>query len=347
MGFALSREEEKENMSGRVNRVVQYGLGPIGQELARLVLERRSFELVGAIDIDPAKSGRDVGELIGWPRSTGIVVRSDAAAVLAETHPDCVLHTTGSYLDRVWDQLEQIIRSHCNIVSTCEELSFPAAGHPELAVRLDALAREYGVTVLGTGVNPGFVMDTLPLFLSGVTQRVAAVRVERVQNASTRRRPLQEKIGSGKTVSEFQALVAAGTVRHVGLRESAYLIAAGMGWLIERYQEEITPVIAERRITTQFFTVEPGQVCGVDQLGRAFINGEERITLHLRMYLDADPAYDRVYLEGPTPLEFVIPGGLQGDRATTAITLNAVPRVVEHHPGLVTMIDLPVVTVRD
>jgi len=330
-------------VGGRVYRVVQYGLGPIGQELARLTIERPSYELVGAIDIDPAKVGRDVADLLGLDRPTGVVVRDDAEAVLTETRPDCVLHTTGSYLDRVLPQLEQIVRAGCNVVSTCEELSYPAAGHPELAARLDALAREHGVTVLGTGVNPGFVMDTLPVFFSGVAQAVTAVRVERVQNASTRRKPLQEKIGSGKTVEEFQQLVAAGTVRHVGLRESAYPIAHGLGWTIERYEERIEPVIAERRIVTQYFTVEPGRVCGVDQLGRALVDGVERITLHLRMYLDADPAYDRVLLEGPTPLELVIPGGLQGDRATTAIALNAVPRVVAHAPGLVTMVDVPIV----
>lgn len=330
-------------MGGRVYRVVQYGLGPIGQELARLTIERPSYELVGAIDIDPAKVGRDVADLLGLDRPTGVVVRDDAEAVLTETRPDCVLHTTGSYLDRVFPQLELAIRAGCNVVSTCEELAYPAAGHPELAARLDALAREHGVTVLGTGVNPGYVMDTLPVFFSGVAQAVTAVRVERVQNASTRRKPLQEKIGSGKTVEEFQHLVAAGTVRHVGLRESAYLIAHGLGWTIERYEERIEPVIAERRIVTQYFTVEPGRVCGVDQLGRALVDGVERITLHLRMYLDADPAYDRVLLEGPTPLELVIPGGLQGDRATTAIALNAVPRVVAHAPGLVTMVDVPIV----
>lgn len=330
-------------MGGRVYRVVQYGLGPIGQELARLTIERPSYELVGAIDIDPAKVGRDVADLLGLDRPTGVVVRDDAEAVLTETRPDCVLHTTGSYLDRVLPQLEQIVRAGCNVVSTCEELSYPAAGHPELAARLDALAREHGVTVLGTGVNPGYVMDTLPVFFSGVAQAVTAVRVERVQNASTRRKPLQEKIGSGKTVEEFQQLVAAGTVRHVGLRESAYLIAHGLGWTIERYEERIEPVIAERRIVTQYFTVEPGRVCGVDQLGRALVDGVERITLHLRMYLDADPAYDRVLLEGPTPLELVIPGGLQGDQATIAIALNAVPRVVAHAPGLVTMVDVPIV----
>jgi len=327
-----------------VYRVVQFGLGPIGQEIARLAVERASYELVGAVDIDPTKVGRDVGEVIGIERPLGMSVRSDPERLLAETKPDCVLHSTGSYLRHVWPQLELIVRSGCNIVSTCEELSYPAAQHPELARQLDALARAHGVTVLGTGVNPGFVMDTLPLVFSGVAQTVTAVRVQRVQNASTRRGPLQAKIGSGKTVEEFRDLVAAGTVRHVGLQESVYLIAAGLGWQLDDYHESTEPVIAERRITTQYFTVEPGYVCGVEQVGRGYVGGEEKITLHLRMYLDADPAYDKVLLEGPVPLELLIPGGLQGDRATTAIALNAVPRVVAHPPGLVTMKDLPIVT---
>lgn len=327
----------------RVYRSIHYGLGPIGQELARLAAAREQIEIVGAIDIDPAKVGKDVGEVIGLDHPLGVVVRDDAAALFREVNADVVLHTTGSYLSQVWPQLEGIITGGVNIVSTCEELSFPAAQYPDMAKQIDELARQHGVSVLGTGVNPGYVMDTLALALSGISQQVTAVRVDRLQDASTRRQPLQAKIGSGKTVDEFRELVSAGKVRHVGLQESVYMIAAGLGWEIESYSESTEPVIATQRIQTQYFTVEAGQVRGVEQYGRAIIGGEEKITLHLKMYLDADPAQDKVVLEGPTRLELVIPGGLQGDRATTAIAINAVPRVVEHGPGLVTMKDLPLV----
>lgn len=325
----------------KVYRTIHYGLGPIGQELARLAAERDTIEIVGAIDIDPSKIGKDLGEVIGLGRTLGVPVRNDADALFREVQADAVLHTTGSYLQQVLPQLEGIIRGGLNVVSTCEELSFPAAQYPDLAERIDGLAREHGVTVLGTGVNPGFVMDTLPLFFSGIAQRVTGVRVQRIQNASPRRQPLQAKIGSGKTVEEFKELVAAGKVRHVGLQESVYMIAAGLGWELDDYQETTDPVIADHRIVTQYFDVAPGRVCGVEQFGRGFVQGSEVITLHLRMYLDAEPAQDRVVLEGPTSLELVIPGGLQGDRATTAIALNAVPRIVEHAPGLVTMKDVP------
>jgi 4-hydroxy-tetrahydrodipicolinate reductase len=318
-------------------------LGPIGQELARLAFSRENIEIVGAVDIDPAKIGKDVGPVIGLDHEIGIKVRGDAEALFNETAADAVLHTTGSYLKQVWPQLEGIITSGLNIVSTCEELSFPAAQFPDLARKIDELARASGVTVLGTGVNPGYVMDTLVLALSGVSQKVSSVLVERNQNASSRRQPLQAKIGSGKTVAEFTELVAAGKVRHVGLQESVYMLAAGLGWTLDDYEETTDPVIADHHITTQYFDVQPGVVCGVDQFGRGFVNGEARIVLHLRMYLDANPAHDRIVLDGPTPLELIIPGGLQGDRATTAIAVNALPRVVEHAPGLVTMKDLPLV----
>lgn len=327
----------------RTYRSIHFGLGPIGQELARLAADRNSIQIVGAVDIDPAKVGKDVGEVIGLGRKLGVVVRNDPDSLFQEVEADVVLHTTGSYLAQVWPQLEGILSHGLNVVSTCEELSFPAAQHADLAQQIDELARRNGATILATGVNPGFVMDTLALAFSGISQRVTGVRVERIQNASSRRQPLQAKIGSGKSVEEFRALVGAGKVRHVGLQESVFMIASGLGWEIDGYSESTEPVIADHRITTDYFTVEPGQVCGVEQYGRATVGGEEKITLHLRMYLDADPAHDRVNLEGPTPLELIIPGGLQGDRATTAIALNSVPRVVAHAPGLVTMADLPLV----
>lgn len=325
-------------------RVIQYGLGPIGQEVARLAIARPSLEVVGAVDVDPTKVGRDLGDVVGLGRQIGVRVTDDPAALFRQARADAVLHSTGSSLEAVLPQLEGIISAGLNVVSTCEELAFPQAQYPALAERLDDLARRHGATVLGTGVNPGFVMDTLPLAFSAIAQQVTHVLVERVQNASPRRRPLQAKIGSGKTIAEFDDLVASGKVRHVGLQESVFLLAAGLGWSLTDYDESIEPVLADHQIVTQYFQVEPGQVCGVDQWGRGYVDGEERVTLHLKMYLDASPAHDTVVLDGPTRLELTIPGGLQGDRATTAIVLNAVPRVVAHAPGLVTMKDLPLIS---
>jgi len=324
-------------------RTIQFGLGPIGQEVARLALAHPGLEVVGAVDIDPNKVGKDLGQVVGLGRDVGVTVSGDARQVFQSAGADVVLHTTGSSLKQVYPQLESIVKAGLNVVSTTEELSFPVADRVEVAKQLDELARQHGATVLGTGVNPGFVMDSLPIFFSAIAQKVDKVFVERLQNASTRRQPLQAKIGSGMSVDEFRKLVEAGKVRHVGLQESVFMIAAAMGWQLDDYSESTDPVIADHRITTQYFDVQPGQVAGVDQLGLGFVQGQEKIRLHLKMYLDANPAHDRVVLEGPTRLELIVTDGLQGDRATTAIVINSIPSVVAHGGGLVSMIDLPLV----
>lgn len=320
---------------------MQYGLGPIGAGLARLAAGKRQVQLVGGIDIDPTKIGRDLGEVIGLDRKLGVSVRGDAAEALAEWRPDAVLHTTGSYLAQTGPQLAGIVESGANVVSTCEELAYPVVHAPDWATRLDELAKGRGVTVLGTGVNPGWVMDTLPLFLSGVCQEVRRVRVQRVVDASKRREPLQRKVGAGLSREEFQKLVDAGKVRHVGLKESVTMLAEGLGWRLDDVTESTEAEVASAKITTPYLTVEPGQVAGVRQVGRGFRAGEELITLELRMFVGAEGSRDAVQIEGNPSVDALLQGGTHGDLATAAIAVNAIPRVLAAPPGVITMKDLP------
>ncbi|CAA9562288.1 MAG: 2,4-diaminopentanoate dehydrogenase [uncultured Thermomicrobiales bacterium] len=322
-------------------RAISYGIGPIGAEIARVAAAREGIQLVGAVDIDPAKVGRDLGEVIGLGRSLGVPVVADARALFAEAGADVLLHTTGSSLLGVRAQLEGAIDAGLNVVSTCEELAFPAAQYPEVAAELDRRCRDRGVTTLGTGVNPGFVMDALALALSAVCQEVTAVRCRRVVDASGRREPLQRKIGSGLDREEFAELVATKQVRHVGLHESVAMVAAGLGWALDEVIEETRPMIAEERVTTDYFDVAPGRVTGVDQLGRGIVGGREAITLSLQMYLGAKEPRDEIRIEGTPGVDLVLRGGTHGDRATTAIVVNTARRVVEAPPGLITMKDLP------
>lgn len=322
-------------------RAIQYGVGPIGAEVARVAAARQGIALVGAVDIDPAKVGRDLGEVIGLGRALGIPVSGDARALFARAEADVVLHTTGSALERVRPQLEEAIAAGLNVVSTCEELAYPAAQHPDLAADLDRRCRERGVTVLGTGVNPGFVMDALPLIVSGVCQRVTAVHCRRVVDASGRREPLQRKIGAGLTREEFAALVEAKQVRHVGLYESVAMLADGLGWALDEIAETTEPVLAEEPVATEFFSVAAGRVAGVSQLGRGLIGGREVIALSLQMYLGAREPRDEIRIEGTPGVDLILRGGTHGDRATTAIVVNAARRVVAAPPGLITMKDLP------
>lgn len=341
------RSESDEGVTGSEPRVgtklrsIQYGIGPIGAEIARVAATRQGIEIVGAVDIDPAKVGRDLGDIVGLGRQLGVMVTDDAAALFASTPADVVMHTTGSYLPQVLPQLEQIVDAGLNVVSTCEELAYPMAQHPAVAGALDRRCRERGVTVLGTGVNPGFVMDTLALVMSGVCQEVRAVRCERVVNASLRRQPLQKKIGSGLTGEQFQQLVDSRQVRHVGLYESVVMIATGLGWTLDDVTETTLPMIAEAPVHTDYFDVEPGLVTGVNQVGTGYKSGEPVITLSLRMYLDAADPHDAIQIEGVPGVDLVLRGGTHGDRATTALVVNCAPRVVDAPPGILTMKDLP------
>ncbi|MFQ6015980.1 MAG: dihydrodipicolinate reductase [Anaerolineae bacterium] len=322
-------------------RTIHFGLGYVGTEIARLVSHRRDMEIVGAIDIDEAKVGLDLGRVLGEDQDWGIVISDDPQAVLTSGGADIVVHCTGSYLPQVYPQLVEVIEADLNLISTCEELAYPALQHPDLAHELDRLARQHGVTVLGSGINPGFVMDKLVVVLSGATQEVKSVRVTRVVDASQRRFPLQKKVGAGLSVEEFEERVKKGTVRHVGLRESAALIAASLGWELDDLQEMTEPVVATRKARTRYVAVEPGQVAGVRQVVQGLKEGVELIRLELQMYLDAEEPRDSIYIEGTPNIDMTIAGGIHGDRGTAAVIVNSIPSVVAAPPGLVTVEDLP------
>jgi 4-hydroxy-tetrahydrodipicolinate reductase len=311
--------------------------------VAKLALQRPDIKLVGAVDIDKEKVGRDLGELIGLDKKLGIRITDDVDRLFAQKKVDVVFHQTSSSLKTVAPQLTKLLKFGVNIVSTTEELAYPYHSHPQLAAEVDRVAKANGVTVLGTGVNPGFLMDSWVLFMTAVCQKVKRVKAIRIQDASSRRLPFQKKIGAGWTPEEFQKLVDNGTLRHVGITESISMIAAGLGWKLDDITETIEPVIAKKRVKSQYITVESGQAAGVRQLGHGLRGKEEIITLEFEASLGAPESYDAIYISGTPNMEVVIKGGTHGDIATAAITVNSARRVVEAPPGLITMKDLPIV----
>jgi hypothetical protein len=324
-------------------RVIQYGLGPIGSSMARHVVERPGLELVGGVDIDPLKVGKDVGEAIDLGTPLGFVIDNKLEQVLERTDADVVLHTTSSYFPLFKDQIIEILEAGLDVVTTAEELSFPWLAHPQEAAAIDAVARRQGRTALGTGVNPGFIMDTLPLCLTAICQRVDRIEITRVINASTRRGPFQRKIGSGMSVEDFNAKMAAGRMGHVGLPESTGMVFDTLGKKLARYESAVEPVVADHVIRSEFFEVQPGQVRGLQQIARAYTDSGEFLTLTFIAALDAGEDGDTIKITGKPDLEVKLKG-TNGDLATIAIAVNAIRRVLEAEPGLVTMRDLPCVT---
>lgn len=320
-------------------RVLHYGLGPIGVRIVQVVAARSNLVSVGAVDVDPAKAGKDLGDVAELGRKLAVPIQANLAAALKTQKPDVVLHATGSRLAKVAPQFLALADAGLPTVSTCEELSYPWFHHPNEAREIDAQARKKGIAILGTGINPGFIMDALAVILSGVCPAVNAVHVRRVVDLSIRRKQLQQKVGVNLSTAAFAALKEQGSLGHVGLPQSIAMIAAGLGWPLERIDESLDPVIAPRALDSALGIVAAGRVQGQHQIARGWVAGRERITLELKMALDVPDVGDFIYLDGPEPLSSAI-YGVQGDIATAAIVVNAIPQVLAAAPGLRTMLDV-------
>jgi hypothetical protein len=321
-------------------KVAQFGLGPIGLETLKLAATKPWAKIVGGIDINPAFIGKPLAKITGDKKVGPAKVYRSLEELLQVAKPDVIFHTAVSKVSTAYPQIEPIVRRGISVVSSCEELLYPALREPKLAAQLDAACRAGGARVLGTGVNPGFVMDVLPVCLTGVCRDVQAVHVQRVVDATTRRGPLQRKIGSGWTPAEFEMRFKAGTAGHAGLKESAALIAHALGWKLDELVETGKAMVALQDIKTPHVTVAKGQCCGIHQVAVGRIKGKVKITLDIKMYLQAPNPHDSVQIVGEPTINNIITTGVAGDGATVASLVNAAPRVLKAQPGLLLMTDI-------
>lgn len=324
-------------------KVVQFGLGPIGIESLKLAASQAWLEVVGGVDIDPAKIGKTLADVTGAAALASAKVYASLEALFAAVgKPDVVLHTAGSSAAASFAQMRPALERGVSVASTCEELIYPALKTPELTQEFDTLCRSSGARIAATGVNPGFVMDILPICLTGVSREVNSIYVERVVNASTRRQPLQAKIGSGQNPEDFRKKFAAGKAGHAGFQQSIALLAHAMGWKLTEIRETCEPVVATSRVVTKFFDVAPGQSVGIHQTCIGLAGAETKIKLDLQMYLDAPLPHDAIVVKGRPELNLVLNGGVAGDDATVAALINIVPRLLAAAPGVRLMTELAV-----
>jgi 4-hydroxy-tetrahydrodipicolinate reductase len=321
--------------------VVIMGLGEIGQMIARAALSISDLEIVGAIDLNPERVGRSLGDLLHAVTPEVTIVNTTEEAFRA-AKGGVLLHSTGSRLEAVAVEIEGALRAGLSVVSTCEELACPWVRHPKIADQLERLAQKRNVTVLGAGVNPGFVLDRLIATLGQVVGRVERVHGVRVVDATRRRDGLKRKIGAGLTEAEFNAGVENGSVGHVGLMESAALAAMGLGHSVDEVDEEILPVIAETAHDGLWRRIEKGDICGLRQIARAFDEGREVARLELTIALGAKDPRDEITIVGEPPISLKIPGGTPGDEATAWSVVHAAALLGQGaEPGLITVLDLP------
>jgi 4-hydroxy-tetrahydrodipicolinate reductase len=324
-------------------RVIIYGCGVMGKKATEALLAKKSLEIVGAVDIAAGLVGKDLGQILDRPKKLGIPIQRNAKEVFSKAKAQAVVLTTTSHLKKVFPQIEECVKARLNVISTCEELSYPWKRSPGLAARIDKLARSYGVTVVGTGINPGYLMDTLPLVLTGPCLKVKAVKVKRMMNSARRRIPFQAKVGTNLTKSGFRKKIDSGTITgHVGLLESINMIADGLGWKLDSTKEfPPQPVIAKKNVKTGLGVVPKGKVIGLVSKAHAHMGGKEVITLDFYAYAGVKKEYDEIFIKGTPNIHEKILGGVHGDIGTVAVTVNVIPRAVEAEPGLKLMKDLP------
>jgi hypothetical protein len=322
-------------------RVMHVGLGPIGAAVARQLAARKGFRIVAAVDIDRNKIGRDIGEVAELGRPLRVKVSGDLRKAAKAAKPDVAVLCTSSSLKSVMPQLAELLKLRLPVVSTTEELAYPAARNRRLARQLDQMARKAKVAVLGTGVNPGFTMDALPIALTAVCEQVNRIEVRRVQDARIRRLPFQQKIGAGLTREQFEQQVTVGSVRHVGFAESIQMIGDAMGWVLTRITDDVRPWIAEEEVNSELLAVDPGYVAGISQEGIGYVGDEVKILLQLDAYLGAPESFDSVLIDGSPRIYSKVQGGIHGDIATASMTVNSIPHIISAAPGLRTMRDMP------
>ncbi|MHA1986483.1 MAG: NAD(P)H-dependent amine dehydrogenase family protein [Promethearchaeota archaeon] len=325
--------------------VIQIGLGPMGKIIANLLNKRKNVNLKGIVDIDPQFIGKNLSEILETDVKSDRIIESDLDTVLTKGKADVVIVATSSSLEKVAPLISKAANYGCNIISICEELSYPYRLYPKLSGELNTLAISKNITIVGTGINPGYLMDLLPIVITAPCQSVKSIKVTRMMNSAKRRVPFQKKIGTGLTVQEFHKKISNKEITgHVGLKESIQMIVAALG--IE-YDEiiELPPkeIVAEKQFKTSYGEIVPlGNVCGLQSKAYAKKQEHKIITLDFVAYAGDHEEYDSVIIDGTPSIKQKIIGGVHGDLGTSAMVANLIPIVVGARAGLLTMKDIPV-----
>jgi hypothetical protein len=327
--------------------VILFGVGPLGVAIAKGMLEKKGMKIVGAVDTDKDLVGRHLGEILEIDDAMDVVVTDDAKGLLSRVKADIAIIATKSSVKGIYPELTLCVMSGVNVVSTCEELSYPYYKEPQLSAEIDELAKKHGVAVLGTGINPGYLMDALPIVLTGPCLRVDSIKVTRMMDSSKRRIPFQKKIGTGLTPEQFDKNIREKVITgHGGLVESIAHIAAALGWALDTITEfPPEPVITTKEITTPCTKVGPGHVAGLKSVAHGIKGGKTVIVLEFVANALVEEEYDSILVEGIPNVNQKIIGGVHGDVGTVAVVLNMISKVMNSTPGLTTMKDLPLPSV--
>ena len=324
-------------------RVLQIGFGPLGIQIGKYIAQKESIETVAVVDVNPQFKGKSLKKFDDELENNSVVFSSVNEAISSLINkPDIAIITTVSSLEKLIPQVKEVAEYGIPVISTCEELSYPWVLQPELSEKLDLICKEHNIACLGTGINPGFLMDYLPSVFSSVCKKIEHVSVERIQDATPRRVPFQKKIGAGLDLIAFKEKEATGTLRHVGLQESVYLLASSLNLVLDEVTESLNPVIAEKDVASNAISVKKDQARGVEQIAHGYVNGKCKISMHFKAAIGEERSFDKVTIKGTPSFTSEIEGGLNGDITTCAIAINSIQSVLKSSAGLKTMADIGV-----
>lgn len=330
-------------------KVVIWGFGAMGSGMARMIANKKGIEIVGVCDMHPERVGRDIYDVLGIDRAgrKPVTIMAKIEEVLTPRCCDIALCATDSFTKDAFPRLKYCLEQKVNVISTAEEMSFPAAKNPELAAQLDELAKKNGVTILGTGINPGLIMDLLVIVMTGCMVDVEHIEAKRVNSLSPFGPTVMHEQGVGFTKEAFDKAVKDGSMAgHVGFHESVAMIGAALGWKIDKFEQQMKPIVTGVDRKSPHGYAKAGDVAGVNMTGQGYVDGKVKIDMihpqQIEPEMEGTLTGDYVTIKGTPPINLANKPEVEGGLGTIAMCVNMIPNVINAEPGLKTMIDLPV-----
>ncbi|SJZ76898.1 2,4-diaminopentanoate dehydrogenase [Selenihalanaerobacter shriftii] len=331
-------------------KVVIWGFGAMGSGMAEMLLKKKGVDIVGVCDRDERKVGKSMYEVLDMEAGDKpeVIIKDDIEDVISKECADVALLATDSFTSKAFDKIKLCLENKINVVSTAEEMAYPQAQEPELSEKIDKIAKENGVSVLGTGINPGLIMDLLVVLLTGACESVESIEAERVNNLSPFGPAVMEEQGVGITTDEFEERTKDGTLAgHVGFTESIQMITDALGWkLDEPITQSQDPIVSNVDRKAPYAEVKAGDVAGVKMLGHGKVDGEQKIDMihpqQVEPQLEGVETGDYIRIKGNPDIEMSINPEVPGGIGTIAMCINMIPQTINANPGLKTMLDLPV-----
>ena len=330
-------------------RVVLWGFGAMGSGMAKMLCEKKGVEIVGVCDLHPERVGKSMYDVLGIAKGDRpeVIIKDNKDEVITEKCADIALLATDSFVKGAFDKIAYCLNKKINVISTAEEMAYPMAQEPELSKEMDKIAKENGVTVLGTGINPGLIMDLLVVILTGCMERVDHVEAKRVNSLSPFGPTVMEEQGVGMKVEEFNKKVEEGTMAgHVGFAESVKMIADAIGWKVDKFEQQMKPIITTIDRKSPYGFAAANDVAGVNMTGQGTVDGEVKIDMihpqQIEPEMEGTHTGDYIKLKGSPEVNMAITPEVEGGIGTIAMCVNMIPQVINSVPGLKTMLDLPV-----